>query len=294
MNYFLFILILLILLLGMMIFLHFKKCHYNDFSFTKIETLIDEYALDSIKKIEFLLEIKKIEAETIPWFMKAISTIGIVAFFSMILATLIQTIELNNKKNELIELKKNELVILKQQKEFDNTIDILISNIEEQLIKYKIKLTKEHINIIQYKIKKLENTTTPDYYKLYRLAILINDKEKAFNAITKTDRKSKNIADIISLIEYQCYIGNKNRANSLLQKYNLETKVTKLKTSSPKWALKIYILMSFISDNRMKYISEIQFILKKTEEETKSWLNREIKRLERRNTYTNEAIRVVK
>lgn len=271
-------------MLTMALFWLLKKRHsQQELSPEKIVKIVNDSKLNDKNKIKFLINIKKLEIELLPWFMKAISTIGVIVFFSMLLATLLQTVTLSNRENKLKKIEKNVII---REKEFANTINILISNIEEQLIRHKTKLTKDYESIINYKITELEKESTPNHYAIYRLAMLIGDKEKAFNAITKSDRKATKISDVVSLVEYQCYIGNKIYAKKLLEKYNLGKEVFKIKANSPKWALKIYVLMTFVEGNKNKYISHIMFLLKKKEGDSLKWLNNEIEKLENNNRST--------
>jgi len=78
-------------------------------------------------------------------------------------------------------------------------------------------------------------------------------------------------------------MGNRIQASKLLKQYELDKKLSKL---SSKWALKIYILMSFIDENEKKYLQNIKILLNTNNtKEASRWLDREIKRLEIRDTY---------
>ncbi len=280
MIYFLTIAITIAILCLIIMIWHMKKAsNIENNSLEKIEKLLEDDDLENYKKITFLLEIKKLYIDSIPWYMKAISSIGVVAFFSMILAALIQTIELTKKSDELKILKKEQSIIYKEEKNFQEIIEILISNIEEQLVVGRIKLSDKHIKLIKYKIEKIEKLPNPNYNKLYRLSIMIGDMEKAFYSIMKIDKKEENLPNIISIAEFQCYQGNRKYAYSLLKKYHVEKKISTLDKT---WALKTYILLSYIHDSEIKYLSNIKYLLNTNSITTKRWINKKIGDIERK------------
>jgi hypothetical protein len=74
-----------------------------------IEKLMDEYPQE--KKLDAYLSAHEQIEKITPWFQKSLSTIGVIAFFSMSAATLTQTIsaQLNEFKAQSAELRINEI-----------------------------------------------------------------------------------------------------------------------------------------------------------------------------------------
>src|SRR3954453_4341844 len=60
----------------------------------------------SLEDIKVIAELAKVRQSEIPWYERSVSTIGIVAFFSMIIATSIQTISATKVEIESSNLRQ--------------------------------------------------------------------------------------------------------------------------------------------------------------------------------------------
>ncbi len=75
----------------------------------KIQVLLNELpVVDGTDRVLMEVEIEKLRRSDTPWFEKSISTIGTIAFFSMVAATVIQTIDasITKEKNTILFEKK--------------------------------------------------------------------------------------------------------------------------------------------------------------------------------------------
>jgi biopolymer transport protein ExbB/TolQ len=269
-------LFLISIIIVFFIFKKFKTLEKQNLLTNNIQCLINDIKKDK-NKLKYLLKIKKLENNSIPWYMKGISTVGVIAFFSMILATLIQTIELTSKNSELIDIENKYKKTLDSQKKLESIINNTVENLYEQAIKGK-KITNENKKLIKYRISKILNSSQSDYATVYRLSMIIDDYEQALDSVTKIDKDSTNIHDVISLAEYSYMQGRIKDTRVLIKEKELYKNISTLSSS---WALKVLVLMTLVDNDDNNYIAEISKELQLPRHEAKIWLKEKQKKLKR-------------
>lgn len=230
---------------------------YSSYSEIK-ELIIENRNISEVERINLLISLNKDIKEVIPWYQKSISTIGIVAFISMIFAISLQTVTLT-KESINLESMKFEISKLKESKE---EVEKIISDTTITMYKKYAetgRLSDREISIIKFKIKELENEKSPNYQQIYQFSMLIGDFNKAIEAIPFVDKSKpiENIPDVISLAQYYYIIDDIDNAKKMTTRAN--DKVSSL-IQQPYWVLQLGALKSLLKiETDEEIISQISY-----------------------------------
>lgn len=178
--------------------------------------------LSPLERFNSLCEVTKIQQNQIPWYERSVSTIGIVAFISMLIATGIQTISATHESLK-VDLLKAEVEKLTKQKDEAETLVSDISNAVLSLYLKSGKLEAAEAAILRYRMKQLENVSKLDEKVLieqYRIALILGEFDKAIDILDKNIQLLDETADAdqISLAEYYYLTGGHEKARELINR----------------------------------------------------------------------------
>jgi len=242
--------------------------------FKKIEESIEKSNSSDKEKIKLMISLEKHKASSTPWYMSSISTIGIVAFFSMMLATLIQTINVTKETftHEKLKMDIDKLMISKN--EADSIIDSMTYSSFANYARDGV-LTESETRIINYKISILEMEKPPNDLEIYKLSMLTHNLAKAREAISSVDTKSqiKGAPDKISLAQFYFLTGNKDESRKIIT--DTEKSLSSLSTY---WKFQLVVLKSLVvKDSYEDQIRLTSTILRLNRENAKHRLDKERK-----------------
>jgi hypothetical protein len=231
----------------------------------------------SVEDLKAVAEIAKIRQSELPWYERSLSTIGIVAFFSMLLATGFQTV--NSVKAEIdSSTLKQEISSLESQRKTWNKI---IKELSEVIIQKATndKLEKSEESVLRQRLLELDKIDKPDKEdEIERLKIYLALKE--YDLASALVEKSKNLEngasseDLIFLAEMSFLDGASARTRVLLQKF-----AEQLSKQPTDWQLRYYVLSAAMASDPKYYAGEVAILRHSTLEDATQWLERKIEEL---------------
>lgn len=233
---------------------------------------------DIEKKISLLTKILEYENKNRPWYENLISTLGVLAFITMLLTTLNQTYESFESQNKLTDLKKNIEKISEKERVFYRYVEHIskyilsrnnalngLSDDEKRILKIRIQ---------QLLSKKQHNKAIIS--EVFSAAMQINDfdtVEKIYNE-NKDDILKGSVSTKLFLSEFYYLKNSRVQANKILG-YISKSDVTRndsLRYFSLKWVL---------SNKDPKYIVKLSHKIGRNKLESKKMILNYNKKLNR-------------
>jgi hypothetical protein len=229
-------------------------------------TVKDTYDADDLKAIAEIAKVRQSEA---PWYERSVSTIGIVAFFSMLIATSVQTVGSAKTEIESSNLRW-EIKELELQR---NSWRKLVKELSELIIYKKgsdTKLEKSEGDVLQQRLIQIEeidkNSLEEESEKL-KIYLALKQFDKAAALIDKLPLEGTTSETKLFLAE-MCFIdGAKERAKPLLEKFEHE-----LSKQPVEWQVRYFSINVALGSNPEEYRNEVSALKQITQEEAVSLL----------------------
>ncbi len=185
----------------------------------ELRVLIDGLG-DAEKKINALVELSKVLTSQIPWWERSLSSIGVIAFVSMTLATTVQTTKSILTESKLVEV-NTEMDEL--QSKIDNA-ESLIKSIADVTLKQRIAhglLDEGGEEILEHRLASLtqrERMTDTEALEAYSIAMALGRYKSAVSIIEgyETLLTSTGPSDLVSLAEYYYLVGIEEKSSNML------------------------------------------------------------------------------
>lgn len=243
-----------------------------------IKEINEDNSITVDKKAEVICMIEKTYRADLHWFEKAISTIGVVAFFSMTVAISLQSFSLSSHKQELELVKKEKDIINDKIKEFNPFVKSYSQLICRRYMKTG-KITDHEKEILEYRLNQLEENEISGaaLYEIFQITFV----DKKFERITIHLENNWDLldkfhpTDKISLAQYYFSNGAKMRSNDILS--NLDSHINNMPET---WRFKYYVLFSAVNNDYSTYLLDISLILRLSKEEALKRLKKEVLLLE--------------
>lgn len=242
-------------------------------------------------EIKAIARIAKVRQSEIPWYERSISTIGIVAFFSMIIATGVQTlssvkaeVESIRLRQEIKELEAQRSLWKKNVKELSEVIVLKQTN--------SGKLETSEEDILRQRLAQIEETASPSKQD-------VADKLKVYMALKRYDEASALVeqstllddatspGDLLFLAEMSFLDGAKGRAKALLKKFESE-----LSKQPSDWQLRYLVVNAALSNDPKSFGPQVAALRHEEISEAEDWLMKEVgylkDRARRRNFATGD------
>lgn len=220
-------------------------------------SLTDTPPLDRIKALS---EIANIRDTNTPWYQKSLSAIGVVAFFSMLIATGVQTFK-GSVVSAQAERLRGEVATLKKER---SDIERLMGGVAGSVIaQYREagRLDQAGQDILRHRLEYLRASQKPDHddiVEMFEIALILRDYASAKDLLNRhidlLDRAKPD--DLISLAEYEYLVG----APKTAQKY--ADRVTRQDRELPKASqIRLIVLNAEINGNVDHYVRELAAVL---------------------------------
>ena len=187
-----------------------------------------EEDLSPENRIDGLKELGNLEVQRIPWYERSLSVVGIFAFFSMLIATGIQTLAGMQQTSRTDDLRK-EVEMLAGERETAEAVISLAAESEMRRFAISSSLHPEAKRLIKHRENYLrESIASPagvddervkdDTRELYTIYIYFNDYESAVSLLEQsTDLlDATKLVDRITLAEYYILIRLNESAREIL------------------------------------------------------------------------------
>lgn len=225
----------------------------------------------SAEDIKAMAEIAKARQTEIPWYERSLSTIGIVAFFSMLIATSFQTINSAKTEIESSNLKQEIRVLESQRVSWKE----LIKKLSEVILLKQTNeptLDKSEATILQQRldeITQIDKGSKEDDVEKLRIFIALKQYDNASALIQKSAFLNDEASpDILLLLAEGCYLeGAKARARSLLQKAE-----PGLSKQGVDWQLRFLVLNAVLKSDRQPYVNQVAALKRVSISEADDWL----------------------
>ena len=232
----------------------------------------------SMEDIKVIAEIAKVRQSEVPWYERSLSTLGIIAFFSMLIGTSVQTINSAKAEIESSSLRQ-EIKVLESQRSVWNK---LIKGLSEVIVLKQSstgKLEKSEEEVLQQRLGYIEESeTSGNKNDLEKLKIYLALKQYAEasalidNSTLVADEASPET--LLFLAEVSFVDGAKGRAKSLLKKFE-----TELSKQPVEWQLRFFVISAALSSDPKAYSKEVAALKHIELNEAEEWLKDKVDEL---------------
>jgi hypothetical protein len=205
--------------------------------------------------IKAIAEVAKARQTEIPWYEKSLSTIGIVAFFSMLIATSFQTINSAKAEIEASNLRQ-EIKELEAQRE---TWNRLVKDLAQVAILKSAsgKLEPSEEAVLRQRLSHLDKIDKPDSEdQVEQLKLLLALKEYDLSAAlvekSKVLRDETSPETLLFLAEMAFVDGARARAKGLLKRFE-----SNLSNQPADWQLRFYVLQATLDADPKAYVESV-------------------------------------
>ena len=176
---------------------------------------IDRDALDRLK---IAIEVEKLYNEDSPWYERSISVIGVVAFFSMLIATGVQTLNASLQAGT-VERLKTELATLDSVR---NDLDSILKDTTQTLLASTAPLDVVSGHLLRHRLRLLKSVGPVSDVQLREqldIAMRLDDFDEAIRLIESHPELLKESVpeDRLRLAEYRYISGTPLAAKALLE-----------------------------------------------------------------------------
>jgi hypothetical protein len=202
-----------------------------------------------------MAEVAKARQSEIHWFERSVSTIGIVAFFSMIIATTIQTI--NSAKIDIDSSNvKQEIKVLESQRV---TWKKLLKSLSEVIVLKQLngRLEESEKDVLRQRLQDLEDADSgkpEDERERLKLYLALGRHENASALVEKSSAVAADTTpeNLILLAETSYVDGAKGRANTFLNKFE-----PTLSKQPVDWQVRFFVLKAALSAAPTDYAKDV-------------------------------------
>lgn len=213
----------------------------------------------TVDELKAIAEIAKVRQTEIPWYERSLSTIGLVAFFSMLIGTSFQTI--NSAKTEIESSNlRQEIKGLELQRAAWNK---LVKSLSEVIVLKQMnsgRLAESERDVLRQRIRDLEQTTNKtkqDESEQLKIYLALNQFDNASALVEKSQVLLEDTTpeNLLLLAEASFLDGAKNRAKVLLSKF--EPNISK---QPQDWQVRFFILSAALDPNPGNYAKDVAAI----------------------------------
>lgn len=222
--------------------------------------------LTPLERLEALAQMARIRKREMPWFEQSLSTLGVVVFFSMLIATSVQTAKASLEAAEAERLRQDVKALEVQRSDLDTlVVDITRAVVTQYRRTGRLDPTGERV--LKHRLLELDKVANPsraDLIEKFEIAFIAGDFERAVSLIERNidllDRTDP--GNIITLAEYYYLGGAAGSATELLDQ--LEPKMS---TLPPAWRVRMIVLNSILKPDPPRYSAELSAVLRISSED---------------------------
>jgi hypothetical protein len=210
----------------------------------------------SAEDLKALAEIAKVRQSAIPWYERSISTLGIIAFFSMLIATSVQTINSAKAEIESSNLRQ-EIKGLESQRQSWNKIIKELSEVVVLKQSSSGRLEKSEEDVLKQRLAQLLEIERPgkeDIAEKLRIFLAL----KQYDGASALLQKSPALADeaspenLIFYAEISFIDGAKGQTRALLKRF--ESQMSK---QPIEWQLRYFVINAALSSDPKSFAKDV-------------------------------------
>ncbi|MFH1891154.1 MAG: hypothetical protein ABIK83_00550 [Candidatus Zixiibacteriota bacterium] len=247
----------------------------------KYGSLLDGLDSEQVRpreRLRIISEYAKIRSYFTPWYEKSISTIGVVAFFSMIVGTTIHVIDTAEERVAADRL-RFQIEKLEEEKSAAESVLPIVSRTLIDANASGRELSENELSLLRYRARQLsdsENLSPAELVELYNLQLLMREYAKAVkileNNLEVLDQTVP--ADRVTLAEYYILIGAHTYAGDLLSTMREE-----FATLPSVWKLRYATLWAIAFGDSARFVAELASDMKISRSDAQERIRKEVGRL---------------
>jgi len=222
----------------------------------KIWTEVTQKSNLTTENLKVIAEIAKVRQTEIPWYERSLSTIGIVAFFSMIIATSVQTInsaktdiESSNIRQEIKGLEAQRAAWKRQLKSLSEVI--VLKHLDSG------KIEESEKDVLRQRVKDLEEADSgelEDESERLKIYLALQQYDNASVIVQKSTVLAQGTSPetLLLLAENSFLDGAKNRTKLLLSKF--EPNISK---QPVEWQVRFFVVKAALEPSPTVYSKEV-------------------------------------
>ena len=225
--------------------------YYRRFRTDSVSNVLKQVTLHDFspsEKLNALAHLATIQEHESPWYERSLSTVGVIAFFSMTIASGVQLIKTTVESVKSDQLQQEIAAMNRERSVIEGFLGRVSRAVAAQYTETG-RLDSAGKEILEHRLKELrlkEIVNHDELVETFTLALLLRDYETAKGAL---DRNIKLLddtrpSDVISLAEYEVLEGAPNTANEYLRKIE-----PALSTLPSAWQVRVIVLDTVINGN---------------------------------------------
>jgi hypothetical protein len=232
----------------------------------------------SPEAIMAIAEIAKVRQAEIPWYERSLSTIGILAFLSMIVATGFQTINSAKAEAESASLRREAKILESQRNSWKKLVKELSGVVVLKQASFG-KIDKSEEEVLRQRLDQIDEIEKPgkdeDTERL-KIYLALKQYDDAAALIHRSTWLSEGVSseNLLFLAEMSFVDGAKGEATSLLN--HLDSQLSK---QPLEWQLRYFVIRAAIDSDLASYSRQIAAIKGLSLEDAQDWLQRRVSEL---------------
>jgi hypothetical protein len=238
-----------------------QRRHTRDVSLASSFSKLLQENFSPLERIQALSELAKLRASEGAWYEKSISVVGVIAFFSMLVATGLQTVNSSITALQADQLRKELTTLEGERSKTDNLLATVSRSIMDQS-RISGKIDRSGQEILRDRLSRLQSLPKPDkeeLTELFDVSLLLGDFETAKECLDRNaellDRARPE--NLLRLAEYEYIQGTPMAAKEYLKR--LENDSTRLPIP---WQVRIVIVRALVNGNVEQSAIELAAILR--------------------------------
>lgn len=234
--------------------------------------------LEPMQKLDALAKIVEIRKGDIPWHERSISAIGVIAFFSMLLATGVQTTKTGIEESRGEHLKQELRQLEKQRSELEGLVATVSKAVIEEYQKSGV-IDGSARELLRFRLRSLvaiQNKRTAQALEQFNIALVLGEFGTAVDVLDEYGEllDETNPPDRISLAEYYLLRGAEPFARETIAP--VESGLSKLPTPL---RLRAIVVRAALDRNEEAHVPEVSALLKIDLQTARKELDRRVVRL---------------
>lgn len=227
-----------------------------------------------------IAEVAKVRQTEIRWLERSVSTIGIVAFFSMIIATSIQTI--NSAKTDIESSDvKQEIKALEAQRA---TWKKLLKSLSEVIVLKQLngRIEESEKDVLRQRVQDLEEADTgklEDERERLKIYLALGRHDNASSLVEKSSALAADTTpeNLILLAETSFVDGARSRTNLLLSKFE-----PNLSKQPVDWQVRFFVLKAALAAAPAAYAKDVALVKGLQLAEAEQFVTAQVEQLKQR------------
>lgn len=237
-------------------------------------------SLEPLQQLEGLAKTAEIRSKQIPWYERSLSTIGVIAFFSMLIATGLQTTNANLSEVKVQRL-QDQLKALEAQQA--SLVPAVARAARATIDQYQARHVLEDgaEEVLRLRLDTLQRSSTGGQERIAEMldiALVLRDLHQAVSLIESHPEFVETAKPHYLVSVAECYVISGSKAHAAETLKRLEDNIS---TLSRNQRFRVLVLKAVLAANVEPHVEDASVLLRITRSKARERLRRDVQRLQR-------------